>query len=77
MLLSAGKVSILNSTMIVTDKRQNKLSEPIVWSLLHTQNWQFSLIGRVQFIIGPVKQILKRKIVIIVSPISLNMRLCA
>ena len=35
-----------NGTKIVTGKRQNALSEPIGWSLLHSPNGQFSLTGR-------------------------------
>ena len=30
----------------VTDKRQNQLSEPIVWPLRRSQKGQFSLTGR-------------------------------
>ena len=35
-----------NCFKIVTDKRQNKLSESIVWPLRHCQKGQFSLSGR-------------------------------
>ena len=33
----------MNCTKIVTDKCQNQLFEPIVWSLGHSQTGQFSL----------------------------------
>ena len=36
----------LNCLKIVTDKRQNQLSEPIDWPLSHSRKWQFSLTGR-------------------------------
>ena len=35
-----------NCLKIVTDKRKNQLSEPIVWPLSHIQKGQFSLTGR-------------------------------
>ena len=36
-----------NCLKIVTDKRQNQLSEPIFWPLRPSQKGQFSLTGRV------------------------------
>ena len=35
-----------NHSKIVTDKRQDQLSESIVWPLRHSQTGQFSLTGR-------------------------------
>ena len=35
-----------NCLKIVTEKRQNQLSEPIVWPLHQSQKGQFSLTGR-------------------------------
>ena len=37
---------LTNHLKIVTDKRQNQLSESIVWPLRHSQTEQFSLTGR-------------------------------
>ena len=35
-----------NCTKIFTDKRQNELSEPVVWLLRHSKTGQFSLTER-------------------------------
>ena len=37
---------LTNCLKIVTDKRHNQLSEPIVWPLRRSQKGQFSLTGR-------------------------------
>ena len=39
-------LSATNCTKIVTDKRQNQLSDPKVWSLRRSQKGLFSLTGR-------------------------------
>ena len=39
--LECQKDALTSCTKIVTDRRQNQLSEPIVWSLRHSQNGQF------------------------------------
>ena len=36
----------MNRLKVVTDKRQNQLSESIVWPLRHSLKGQFSLTGR-------------------------------
>ena len=38
---------LMNCLNIVTDKRQNQVSEPMVWPLRRSQKRQFSLTGRV------------------------------